>query len=459
MKKFKRTGVFVLAIILIMQVFTIGGLADSMEYFQVDWDYEDATITATIESIWDSTADEFYRDVADLEPYMEVTKDGEIVAELPFALPAKGAKTASCSYVVTAYGEYEFRIMNNFGVQDGVFIDQDTGYWYPYSFSLSYTGGDTDYTDPDTWYDWGYYFVAEAETGDDVLKFTLSGINERVQNNLREYIVETQPCVVAELYDENGEYAGRDVVPFSGSTLRLNMEGYSYAFCTVSLKSFADDGEFIPAAVQYDEATGTYYEFIYEYGEGIIEDTIVFDDVPEGSWYEEFVYIAVDLGLIKGKTDTSYKPHDNMTYAEAFALAARMHSLYYTGDADSYFEANMGKPWYQVYVEYCEEYGITCKCNDYNASITREDFAHIFYAALPRDMYYEINFVDDGAIPDVSMNHKYADEIYTFYRAGILIGSDANGTFHPEDNIKRNEVATILCRMFDIGRDEITLIK
>ena len=43
----------------------------------------------------------------------------------------------------------------------------------------------------------------------------------------------------------------------------------------------------------------------------------------------------------------------------------------------------------------------------------------------------------------------FASDIYEFYRAGILTGSDAKGTFHPASSIKRSEVATILLRMFD----------
>lgn len=40
-------------------------------------------------------------------------------------------------------------------------------------------------------------------------------------------------------------------------------------------------------------------------------------------------------------------------------------------------------------------------------------------------------------------------EIYTFYRAGILTGSDKNGTFYPTNDIKRSEIAAILSRMYD----------
>ena len=55
-------------------------------------------------------------------------------------------------------------------------------------------------------------------------------------------------------------------------------------------------------------------------------------------------------------------------------------------------------------------------------------------------------------------NDKFAAEIYEFYRAGILTGSDAKGTFHSASTIKRSEVATILLRMFETSaRKSISL--
>ena len=68
------------------------------------------------------------------------------------------------------------------------------------------------------------------------------------------------------------------------------------------------------------------------------------------------------------------------------------------------------------------------------------------------------NTVSDNAIPDVKMDDANADAIYTFYRAGILTGSDGSGTFNPNSAIKRSEVAAILSRMFDSNvRQSITL--
>ena len=52
-------------------------------------------------------------------------------------------------------------------------------------------------------------------------------------------------------------------------------------------------------------------------------------------------------------------------------------------------------------------------------------------------------------MPDGPSSCASALEIYTFYRAGILTGSDKNGTFYPTNDIKRSEVAAILSRIYD----------
>ena len=68
------------------------------------------------------------------------------------------------------------------------------------------------------------------------------------------------------------------------------------------------------------------------------------------------------------------------------------------------------------------------------------------------------NTVADNAIPDVKMDDANAEAIYSFYRAGILTGSDAAGTFNESSSIKRSEVAAILSRMYNENvRQAITL--
>ena len=141
--------------------------------------------------------------------------------------------------------------------------------------------------------------------------------------------------------------------------------------------------------------------------------TFPFTDVPTGAWYYSSVLGAHKMGLINGKTETLYMPENNMTYAEAVKLAACMHQLYNDGEVT----LTNGSPyWYSSYFEYCRDNGI-----------------------IPE----KSNAFEPGC-DDLL---KIADTTIT--RAGIVNGRDIRGTFIPDSNIQRSEVAAILIRMMD----------
>ena len=98
----------------------------------------------------------------------------------------------------------------------------------------------------------------------------------------------------------------------------------------------------------------------------------------------------------------------------------------------------------------------------YNSDAThkasRAQFAEIFANSLPAEALSAINRVSDNSIPDVSIAASFAEYVYKLYRAGILSGSDANGTFNPQTYITRAEAATIVSRMAESdNRVSITL--
>ena len=171
-----------------------------------------------------------------------------------------------------------------------------------------------------------------------------------------------------------------------------------------------------------------------------------FSDVPADAWYRPDVEAACKSGLINGKTATTFEPGANITFAEVIKLAACLHQLYHNGTVT--LEVGKGD-WYATYMTYALEHGIITADLSAEADImaSRADFVNIFYGAIAESEYAVINEVADNAIPDVKLSDPYAARIYAFYRAGILIGSDAAGTFNPESNIQRSEVAAILTRM------------
>lgn len=178
---------------------------------------------------------------------------------------------------------------------------------------------------------------------------------------------------------------------------------------------------------------------------------ISFDDVKKDSWYYDSVQSAAKLGLINGDGSMFY-PDNNLSYAEAIVLAVRMNAYYKGLDGNKIFPTG-SQPWYRAYLDYAERNAIPSIYDDYDEKITREEFVHILYSSLPESEYEAINTVEDDSIPDVSMKHEYADEIYSFYRAGIITGSE-DKSFNPDSHIKRSEVAAILCRMMGENRQQ-----
>lgn len=170
-----------------------------------------------------------------------------------------------------------------------------------------------------------------------------------------------------------------------------------------------------------------------------------FKDVKTSDWFYNDVKSAVEMGLVNGKTPTTYAPNDNLTYAEAIKLAACMNQLYAEGSVT----LKNGNPWYQSYVDYCKSKSIITKEYNYNEKATRAGYMEIFAKALPDEALPVINDVPSNSIPDVQMSTYYAESVYKLYRAGILNGVDKEHRANPYANIKRSEVATILVRMMD----------
>lgn len=178
-----------------------------------------------------------------------------------------------------------------------------------------------------------------------------------------------------------------------------------------------------------------------------------FADVASTYWGAPNIAKAYELGLMKGSSDTAFDPEGSVTVAQTVTMAARLHSIYATG-SENFVQSGV---WYQTYVDYCKANGILKKdFADYNAPAKRSDFAAILAAALPAEALSAINTVT--SIPDVAENGENGETIYALYRAGILTGNDAQGTFGPETSINRAAAAAILTRMADISlRKNITL--
>ena len=228
-------------------------------------------------------------------------------------------------------------------------------------------------------------------------------------------------------------------VKLSNSTVTINSNGVATTYVTgvfagssnITAEAWTTAGSIIGNGVPVT-VTGT--------------NPVPFVDVRTSDWFYSDIANARKLGLIDGVDATHFKPNANMTYAQAIKLAACMNQYYYNGKVTL---SNGSPKWYSTYVDYAKANGIPCAYTDMNANVTRADYVHIFYHALPESCYTSMNSIK--AVPDMSVSASSYNEILTFYNAGILTGSDAYGNFNPNSAIKRSEVATIIARMMDSG--------
>lgn len=174
--------------------------------------------------------------------------------------------------------------------------------------------------------------------------------------------------------------------------------------------------------------------------------TATFSDVQVSDWFYDSVKTAYEYGLMVGSSATTFAPNSNVTIAETVTVAARLHSLFYTGEDQ--FEPST--PWYQSYVDYAVTNKIIATAYmDYSKEATRAEYATILSAAFPDAALAKINQIPDNLIPDVKINDSYGKAVYRLYRAGVLTGIDDKGTFSPNSSIQRSEVAAIVSRMAD----------
>ena len=173
----------------------------------------------------------------------------------------------------------------------------------------------------------------------------------------------------------------------------------------------------------------------------------MFTDVDENQWYgyndQKVIANAYEYGLMQGDSATTFKPTGNITIAEAITIAARVYSIYMTGE-ENFIQ---GDPWYKVYVDYAIDNDII-KSNDfsdYTKAATRAEMAYIFSHSVPASELAAVNTVN--LLPDVNNGTPYKDDIFMLYKAGILTGNDDNGTFYPGNNITRAEAAAIISRV------------
>lgn len=174
--------------------------------------------------------------------------------------------------------------------------------------------------------------------------------------------------------------------------------------------------------------------------------TALFSDVSGKDWFDLWVDLSYNLGLMEGPGDGKFWPYRTLTVGEALKLAAVLDSR----QKSQTFQSG-GSPWYQNAVDYCVKNGIITSStfDDYARPITRAEMALVFAATAPLKDALDLNDARrvQSSIPDVAAGDFAASSIFALYSKGIVSGSDKQLTFRPDAVITRNEVAAIVARL------------
>jgi hypothetical protein len=71
----------------------------------------------------------------------------------------------------------------------------------------------------------------------------------------------------------------------------------------------------------------------------------IFIDIDTSAWYNPYIQELYLRGVISGYSDHSFKPENNINFAEAAKMVSTAYAMYATGDVA------VANPWYEPYIE------------------------------------------------------------------------------------------------------------
>jgi thiol-disulfide isomerase/thioredoxin len=175
-------------------------------------------------------------------------------------------------------------------------------------------------------------------------------------------------------------------------------------------------------------------------------DDVFFNDVPNSHWAKDNIKKLVELGIVNGYKDGSFKPNKNIN-VDAF-IKLIVTGLGYTEikNAEGYWATN--------YINKALELSIIedGQFDKYNRIISREEMASITAKALgqveeKKDIQEDYTFIRNSINDFYNISDKYLQDVVESYHYGIITGKP-NG-FDPKGTATRAEAVTVIVRLLD----------
>ena len=178
-------------------------------------------------------------------------------------------------------------------------------------------------------------------------------------------------------------------------------------------------------------------------------DAADFTDVPENSWYRDAVQYAVNMGLMKGISDSQFAPETSMSRAMLVTVLWRYAGSPKEG-ANNFDDVTNGL-WYTDAIAWAAENGVVTGVGngkfDPDGSVTREQLAVVLYRYSNAEGIDTSSRKSLDSFPDAAKVSDWAAEPMKWaVSAGLITGS--NEQLMPQNSATRAQTAAMLHRFF-----------
>ncbi len=172
----------------------------------------------------------------------------------------------------------------------------------------------------------------------------------------------------------------------------------------------------------------------------------LFTDIPENHWAIPNIEHLIDIGVINGFPDGTFKPNFSINVGGFIKM---------TITALGHTDIKNGSPyWAQPFIDKALELGIIDEQQfaSYKVPITREEMSSIIAKAIKDEEKADTrNLVEDYVKDFSSISYTYIEDVKDAYAFGIITGLP-DGTFLPQNESTRAEASAIIHRMIDKGQ-------
>lgn len=168
-----------------------------------------------------------------------------------------------------------------------------------------------------------------------------------------------------------------------------------------------------------------------------------FTDINENDWFYETVSELTDRRIIKGYDDGSFKPYNEVTYAEFFTLLTNS-----IGKSQSPYKV-VPRKWYLNTFNYLNKKGIPADEAKADLPINRAEMAR--FTSLALEKILEIPLENSTkSFKDIDKDYKDYESYIANLASKEIITGDEFGNFLPDKHLNRAEASQVIKKVMEL---------